>query len=130
VVLAPYTADSKVLPTESLFDALKKHNAGFLAIKPFGANSLFKGDSTPGSPDADEDDRRARLAIRYILANPAVTAPIPGLINVHQVDNMARAVQERRELDKDERAALDQAGQEMWARLPPDYQWLKDWRYV
>ena len=39
------------------------------------------------------------MAIRYILCNPAITAPIPGLINAQQVDNVAVAVKERRSLD-------------------------------
>lgn len=129
-IVTPYTAKSKVLPKDSLFDAVKKYNVGFFGIKPFASASLFKGDSTPGNPNAEEDDRRARLAIRYILCNPAVTAPIPGMINAHQVDNVANAVSERRELDEAEAAELEKATDEMWAKLPEDYQWLKDWEYV
>jgi aryl-alcohol dehydrogenase-like predicted oxidoreductase len=130
VILTPYTAASKVLPQDSLFDAVKKCDVGVLGIKPFASNSLFKGDSSLASPEAEEDDKRARLAIRYILSNPALTAPMPGLINAHQVDNVAKAVRERRQLDKDEKAHLDKAMDEAWAKLPDDYQWLKDWEYV
>jgi predicted aldo/keto reductase-like oxidoreductase len=130
VVCTPYTAKSKVLPTDSVFDAAKKHDVGMFGIKPFSGNSLFKGDSSPGNPDAERDDRLARNAIRYILANPALTAPIPGMINTHQVDNMVKAVQERRELDKAEAKELEEAMDEAWAKLPADYQWLKDWEYV
>ncbi len=130
VILTPYTANSKVLPEDSLFDAVKKCDVGVFGIKPFASNSLFKGNSALNSPDAEEDDRRARLAIRYILSNPAITAPIPGLINLHQVDNAAKAVQERRQLDQQEKAALHKANQETWAKLPEEYQWLKQWEYV
>jgi len=130
VVLFPYTSDSKVLPQDSLFDTLKKYDVGMLGIKPFGSNSLFKGDGSAGSPYAEEDAKLARMAIRYILQNPGITAPIPGLISVAQVDNMAKAVRERRELDLKESAQLRQANQEMWARLPENYQWLKKWEYV
>ncbi len=130
VVCTPYTAKSKVLPEDSLFDAVIKHDAGFFGIKPFAGNSLFKGDSSPGNPNAEEDDRLARMAIRYILGNPAMTAPIPGMINTHQVDNMVRAVKERRDLDVAEAKELEQAMDEAWANLPPHRQWLKDWEYV
>jgi len=130
VVCTPYTAKSKVLPTDSVFDAAKKHDVGIFGIKPFAGNSLFKGDSSPESPTAEEDDRLARMAIRYILCNPALTAPIPGMINTHQVDNMAKAVKERRELDMAEAKELEKAMDEAWAKLPADYQWLKDWEYV
>ena len=72
---------------------------GWFGIKPFASNSLFKGDSSPTSPTFKEDNRLARLAIRYVLCNPAITAPIPGLISVKQVDNVALAIKERRVLD-------------------------------
>ena len=130
VVLFPYTAASKQLPDDSVFDAVKKHDTGVFGIKPFADNSLFAGDSSPSSPHAEEDDRRARLAIRYILGNPSITAPIPGLVSAHQVDNVAQAVAERRKLDRKEKAELDAAGRRMWANLRPDHQWLRDWEYV
>lgn len=130
VVVTPYTASSKKLPTDSMFDAVKKHDVGVLGIKPFASASLFKGDSSPDNEHAAEDNRRARLAVRYILCNPAITAPIPGLINPDQVVNMAKAVKERRQLDTAEAKVLEGAMDEAWAKLPDNYQWLKDWKYV
>jgi predicted aldo/keto reductase-like oxidoreductase len=128
-VLFPYTSMSQVAPKDSIFNALKKHDVGAFGIKPFASNSLFKGDSSPGNPYAEEDDRRARLAIRYILSSTDII-PIPGLININQVDNMVRAIKERRELDLAEKTELEGAASEMWARLPGNYEWLKDWKYV
>ena len=130
VVVTPYTAKSKVLPKDSIFDAIKEHDAGFFGSKPFAGTSLFKGDSSPDSPTAEQDDRLARMAIRYILCNPAITAPIPGMINAHQVDNVARAVTEPSELDAAEAEELEKAMDQAWATLPSDYQWLKNWEYV
>ncbi|NQT53257.1 aldo/keto reductase, partial [bacterium] len=125
VLCFPYTANTKELPKDSLFGAVRKHDIGTFGIKPFGGGSLFRGAKTP-----DEMKKRARLAIRYILGNPAITAPIPGLACVEEVDNMAEAVKERRKLDVAEQAELDAINQEMWATLPTEYQWLKDWEYV
>ena len=131
VVVTPYTAKTKVLPDDSVFDAIKKYDVGMFGIKPFASNSLFKGGpELPGGPHAEENDELARMAIRYILCNPAVTAPIPGLINTQQVDNMAKAVKERRKLDLAESKKLAQAMDRAWAKLPAHYQWLKDWEYV
>ena len=130
VVIFPYTAGSKELPADSLFDAIKENDVGSFGIKPFADNSLFAGTSFPNDPHAADDDRRARLALRYILSNPAVTAPIPGLINIHQVDNAVQAIRERRQLDLNEKAELDRATRDMWARLSPGHQWLRDWEYV
>jgi predicted aldo/keto reductase-like oxidoreductase len=130
VIVTPYTAKSKVLPTDSLFGAVKKCDVGVFGIKPFAGNSLFKGDSSPTSPDADEDSRRARLAVRNILCNPAITAPIPGLVSKTQVENVVAALRERRELDARESAELEKANTEAWARLDANHQWLKDWEWV
>ncbi|MBW7988783.1 MAG: aldo/keto reductase [Planctomycetes bacterium] len=130
VVVTPYTAKSKELPTDSIFEAIKEHDVGFFGIKPFAGTSLFKGDSSPDSPTAEQDNRLARMAIRYILCNPAITAPIPGMINTHQVDNVVKAIKEHRQLDLAEAKELEEAMDEAWARLPADYQWLKNWEYV
>jgi predicted aldo/keto reductase-like oxidoreductase len=130
VVMFPYTAKTKELPNDSVFDAIKRHKPGVFGIKPFADNSLFQGDSSPNSPHAEEDNRRARLAIRYILGNPGITAPIPGLAHTQQVDNVAKAVMERRNLDKNEKAELEKESERKWANLRPRHQWLKDWEYV
>jgi aryl-alcohol dehydrogenase-like predicted oxidoreductase len=130
VVCTPYTANSKELPTDSMFSAVRKHNVGIFGIKPFADNSLFKGDGTPASPFKEEDSQRARLAIRYILGNPAISAPIPGLITMEQVENAAKAVAERRKLDRAEMHLLEKASGEMWANLRPSHQWLRNWEYV
>ena len=123
-VCFPFTTMSKRAPKDkySLFPALKKCDVGAFGIKPFGAASLFMG-------DREENNRRARLAIRYILGSNTVI-PIPGMNSIHHVDNVVKAVKERRELDLKERAELENAGKQMWAKLPPHYQWLKDWEYV
>ena len=122
VVLFPFTTMSKRAQTDSLFPALKKQDVGSFGIKPFAAGSLFAGDQT-------ERDRRARLAIRYILHSNTVI-PIPGINNVQQVDNLAKAVKERRQLDLKEKAELDNANKQAWAKLPSNYQWLRNWEYV
>ena len=122
VVLFPFTTMSKVAPKDSLFPALKKCDVGAFGIKPFAAGSLFRG-------DREEDYKRARLAIRYILHSNTVI-PIPGLNSVSEVDNVAKAMSERRQLDLQEKAELEKAGDQAWANLPADYQWLKNWEYV
>jgi len=122
VVCFPFTTMSKRAPTDSVFEAFKKCDVGAFGIKPFGAGSLFRG-------DREENMRRARLALRYILMTNTVI-PIPGMNDIAFVDNVAKAVIERRELDLKEQAELEGAGKQMWANLPRNYQWLKNWEYV
>ena len=54
----------RIESTNSLFTALKEHDVGAFGIKPFASNSLFKGDSSPGSPGPGSSGRAptARLA--------------------------------------------------------------------
>jgi predicted aldo/keto reductase-like oxidoreductase len=131
VILTPYTAKTKAVADENgLWAQVRESDIGWFGIKPFASNSLFEGNSSPDSPSFEEDNRRARLAIRYILCNPAITAPMPGLITEQQVDNIALAIMERRVLDLGEQAELQRAMDRAWAHLPQNYQWLKDWEYV
>ena len=130
VVLFPYTANTKALPYDSLFETVKKSSVGVFGIKPFADNNLFQGNSAPNSPTSEEDSRRARLAIRYILSNPAITAPIPGLASPAQVNNVAKAVVEWKKFGNKGLAELEKATDQMWAKLPPHYEWLRDWQNV
>jgi predicted aldo/keto reductase-like oxidoreductase len=122
VVCFPFTTMTKKAPQDSLFDALKQRDVGAFGIKPFAAASLFAG-------DAEQDDRRGRLALRYILHSNTVV-PIPGMNRMEEVDNVIKAVSERHQLDVQENAELETVGQEAFARLPDHYQWLKNWQYV
>jgi predicted aldo/keto reductase-like oxidoreductase len=156
VVVVPYTAGSKqaharVDPSQgptgwksvadadadydrsmvSVIDAVKKNNCGWFGIKPFASGSIFKSRGAVKPETKDADDETARLTLRYILGNNALTAPIPGMITVDQVSNAARAVTEQRKLGAVEAKHLDQAVEQMWANLPKNYQWLKrEWEYV
>jgi aryl-alcohol dehydrogenase-like predicted oxidoreductase len=121
-VCFPFTTMSKRAQTHSVFETLKKQDVGAFGIKPFAAGSLF-------TDDRKQNFERARLAIRYILHSNTVV-PIPGMNSVEYVDNVAKAVMERRELDVKETAELDNANKEAWAKLPANYQWLKNWEQV
>jgi len=122
VVCFPFTTMTKKAPQDSLFEALKQRDVGAFGIKPFAAASLF-GD------DAEENNRRGRLALRYILQTNTVT-PIPGMNSPQEVANVLKAVTERRQLDLKETAELEQMSQQAWAKLPAHYGWLKNWEYV
>ena len=113
-----------------LWRTFQEYDVAWFGIKPFASNALFQGDSSPGNPHEEEDNRIARLTIRAILTNPIITAPIPGLITTEQVDNVALSVLQRRALDVEEQAELDAATDRAFANLPYQYRWLKDWDYV
>ncbi len=118
--------------SRSIFGAVQKHDVGVVTIKPFAGGSLFrtrinfhKTDSTQG------DYERARLTLAYILCNGAISATIPGMTTVSEVDNNVRASAERLALlDRKGMRKLSRAADEMWRSLPADYQWLRDWEWT
>ncbi len=130
VIVTPYSAGSKEKPEGSMFDALRKHDVGLIGIKPFASGTIFQSAGAPDSATKREDDERARLAIRYVLACDALHCTIPGLVTVDQVLNAAAAVRERRQFDLAETQRLEQMVRQMWANLPHSYEWLRDWEWV
>jgi aryl-alcohol dehydrogenase-like predicted oxidoreductase len=130
VVVTPYSAGSKEKPVGSMFDALRKYDVGMIGIKPFASGNLFASRGTPDSSTKEEDDQRARMALRYVLCCDVLGAAIPGLITVEQVKNAAAAVRERREFEVSEAARYQELADHMWKNLPADYQWLHDWKWV
>lgn len=130
VIITPYAAGSKEKPVGSMFDAFRKYDVGMIGIKPFASGNVFQSKGEPDSETRQEDDERARLALRHVLCCDVLNAAIPGLITVDQVKNAAAAVNERRQFDLAETARYRQITRQMWAELPEDYQWLKDWEWV
>ena len=115
----------------SVIETVKRYNVGWFGIKPFASGSVFKSRGAVNPDTKEIDDERARMTLRYILCNDALTAPIPGMITVDQVRNAAQAVTERRKFDLDEAQRFEEAVDEMWANLPQNYQWLRqEWEYV
>jgi aryl-alcohol dehydrogenase-like predicted oxidoreductase len=113
-----------------MFEALKKHDVGMIGIKPFAGGTLFLSQGAPDSATKEEDDRRARMALRYVLSCDVLTCAIPGLITVGQVKNAAAAAKERRQFDLAEAECFQQMTQELWRKLPQHYQWLRNWEWV
>jgi len=130
VIVTPYTAGSKKKPEGSMFEAFEKHDVGFIGIKPFASGAVFKSRGQPDSSTKEEDDERARMVLRYVLSCDQLTAAIPGLITIDQVKNAAAAVKERREFDLAEQQKYEEITRDMWANLPRDYGWLKNWEWV
>ena len=114
----------------SMFDALRKYDVGLIGIKPFASGTIFKSGGTPDSATKQEDDDRARVAIRYVLCSDAMHCTIPGLITVDQVKNAVAAVRERRQLDLAETRTLQQMVAQMWTQPAKYLPVVRDWEWV
>ncbi len=117
----------------SVFEALRKGNAGLVTIKPFAGGSLFKlaGKFPVLGSGAKEENDLARLTLQCILTNGAISATVPGLTTVYEVENAARASYERLlGMTPREQEWLARMTDECWEQLPEEYQWLRDWEVI
>jgi len=128
-VEAGYGADTE----QSIFESVRTHNVGVIAIKPFMGGNLFKLKTkfpVPEPGDKEEHDL-ARLTLRCILTNEAITATIPGLSTIHEVHNAVKASYASRvTMGPAEERWLEQITERSWAGLPQEYAWLHDWEVV
>jgi aryl-alcohol dehydrogenase-like predicted oxidoreductase len=148
MIIFPYTAQSKVIDgrelieergadendpaQKSIFDAVNKCNVGVCTIKPFAGGSLFSAKSFPAPEQGSEEEHKlAKLTLQYILANDAITATLPGMTTVKEVQNNASASYDRRKgVAWEDVEWLKRKTDLAWANLPEDYAWLRDWEWV
>jgi aryl-alcohol dehydrogenase-like predicted oxidoreductase len=121
--------------TQGIFQSAHKQNVGLITIKPFLGGNLFASygkDKFPimGVGSKKENDL-ARLTLQCILTNDAITATVPGLSTVYEVDNAARASYTRKvDQTPANKDWLMRLTEKAWAKLPKEYAWLRDWELV
>jgi aryl-alcohol dehydrogenase-like predicted oxidoreductase len=128
-VKAGFGADT----TQSIFEIVRQHNIGLVAIKPFLGGKLFKSKAKfpVEGPGTTKENDLARLTLQCILTNDAITATIPGLTTVHEVQNAVMASHAcSTGMTPAEEAWLSGVTDERLAALPEDYVWLRDWHIV
>jgi aryl-alcohol dehydrogenase-like predicted oxidoreductase len=120
---------------QSIFEVAQRRDVGIVTIKPFFGGSLFKSygkDTFPimGVGSKRENDL-ARLTLQCILTNKAITATVPGLSTIYEVENAARASYTRElGMAPAEKDWLMETTNSRWANLPAEYCWLRDWEVI
>lgn len=118
---------------KSVFQSLREHDVGLITIKPFFGGSLLKTyDKLKLGVGNKEDNDLVRLTLQCILnVSDAITAVIPGLSTIYEVENAARASYTRElAMMPAEKDWLMRTTDERWASLPREYTWLRDWEVV
>ena len=121
--------------TQSIFDVVLQRDVGVVTIKPYFGGSLFKSYGKVKFPvmgvGSKTENDLARLTLQCILANEAITATVPGLSTVYEVENAARASYTRPlGMTAADRQWLMDITERQWANLPQEYEWLRDWEVV
>jgi len=122
--------------TQSIFKVVLEQDVGIVTIKPYFGGSVFKDTygkvkfPVMGVGSKRENDL-ARLTLQCILANPAITASVPGLSTVYEVENAARASYTRSlAMAPADKEWLMDITERQWANLPSEYEWLREWQVV
>jgi predicted aldo/keto reductase-like oxidoreductase len=121
--------------TQSIFKKVVEKDVGVVTIKPYFGGSLFKSCGKAKFPvmgvGSKEENDMARLTLQCILTNEAITAAVPGLSTIYEVENAARASYTRQlGVTAAEKQWLMRITDERWANLPQEYTWLRDWEVV
>lgn len=118
---------------KSIFQSLREQDVGLITIKPFFGGKLLETYDKPKlGVGSKKDNDLAALTLQCILnLDEAVTAVIPGLSTVYEVQNAARASYTR-PLGQTaaDRQWLNEITDQRWADLPEEYLWLRDWETV
>lgn len=121
--------------TQSIFKVVLEKDVGIVTIKPYFGGSLFESSGKVKFPvmgvGSKTENDIARLTLQCILANPAITASVPGLSTVYEVENAARASYTRSlGMAAADKEWLMEITEQKWASLPSEYEWLRDWEVV
>ncbi len=121
--------------SQSIFKVVLEKDVGIVTIKPYFGGSLFDSSGKIKFPvmgvGSKTENDIARLTLQCILANPAITASVPGLSTVYEVENAARASYTRSlGMAAADKEWLMDITEQKWANLPSEYEWLRDWEVV
>jgi predicted aldo/keto reductase-like oxidoreductase len=121
--------------TQSIFQVVLQRDVGVVTIKPYFGGGLFESYGKVQFPvmgvGSKTENDLARLTLQCILANEAISATIPGLSTVYEVENAARASYTRPlGMTAADKQWLMDITERQWANLPQEYEWLRDWEVV
>ncbi|MFP4056057.1 MAG: aldo/keto reductase [Candidatus Brocadiia bacterium] len=115
---------------DSLFDVVEKQDIGTVGLKPFHGNGYFRAVVREARKKGVEPDlnRAAVQGLKKILqAFPRLTATIPGMTTVDEVENNVEASYDReKKLTEAERREVQRLAQLSLEHLPFDYAWIRN----
>lgn len=128
VIIFPYLFLTKELGGDSLLKLAQEKNVGVVGLKPFGAGTTFgiKPREIKGRVDT-----RAHILVKRMLAEPRLSAIIPGVNIPEQLEeNIRGSYDKAKPMTGEEEEAFNQCLRNYYATLTPDYRWLHKWHTV
>ncbi|MBL7154463.1 MAG: aldo/keto reductase [Phycisphaerae bacterium] len=128
MIIFPYLFLTEELGGDSLLKLAKEKDVGVIGLKPFGAGTTFgiKPREIKG-----EVDTNAHVLVKKMLAEPRISAVIPGVNTTAQLEENVKGSYERgKPLTSKDMEAIRCCTENYHANLTPEYQWLKNWERV
>jgi len=128
VVIFPYLFLTEEMAGGSLLELAKEKDVGVIGLKPFGAGTTFgiKPRQITGKVDTN-----AHVLIKKMLAEPRITAVIPGVNTVEQLEeNVKGSYARHKKLTADDMNVIRGCTRNYYANLTAEYRWLRDWERV
>ena len=128
VIIFPYLFLTKEFGGDSLLALAQEEDVGVIGLKPFGAGTVFA--QRPSQIEGRVDER-AHVLVKEMLQEPRVSAVIPGVNVPEQLEENVRGSYERDvPPTPEDKQALLECTRSFHANLPPEYEWLRAWRFV
>jgi len=128
VIIFPYLFLTKEFGGDSLLALAKEKDVGVIGLKPFGAGTTF---NIKPSEVSGRVDKKAPSLLKEMLAEPRISAVIPGVNIPEQLDENIKGSYERKTpITSADREAIRQCTENYYANLTPEYQWLRNWERV
>jgi len=128
VIIFPYLFLTKDFGGDSLLKLAQEKQVGVIGLKPFGAGMTF---NLRPREIHDRIDPRAAIMVRKMLQEKRISAVIPGVNIVEQLEiNVQGSYDRDKPLSDADKAALEECRQHLYARMTPEYRWLRAWETV
>jgi len=128
VIIFPYLFLTEELGGDSLLKLAREKDVGVIGLKPFGAGTTFgiKPREIKGKVD-----KNAHVLVKKMLAEPRISAVIPGVNTTAQLEENVKGSYERdKPLTSKDKDAIRTCTENFHANLTPEYQWLRNWERV
>ena len=112
-IMLSYNVLNDELVDEEILPLAKENDLGVIVMKPLagGALTAKPDDSGSGAVGAEGVGITATQALRFVLANDAVTVAIPGMTNIGELEENVAVGESFRGLTEEEKAELREAAE-------------------
>lgn len=105
-LMVSYSAFDEDRLAADLLPMARERGVGLIAMKPLAGGRLGERPSSLRNTRFKKGESLAQVALRYVLSNPNITCAIPGMMELHELDENLQVGRHPRDLSVEEIKAL------------------------